>query len=87
MGIWSQKDVLLTSMRHDDVESTLIRRHFKTCRWGSSEQLGQTQRSDQSSSLIRVYTVLEASYIIKLSRFKRIFTVMILDISRMFVVM
>ena len=29
-GIWYQNDILLTSMRRDDVISTLIRRHFGT---------------------------------------------------------
>ena len=29
-GIWCQNDVELTSMRRDDVASTLIRRHFGT---------------------------------------------------------
>ena len=29
-GIWCQNDVVLTSMRRDDVASTLIRRHFHT---------------------------------------------------------
>ena len=29
-GIWCQNDVILTSMRRDDVASTLIRRHFGT---------------------------------------------------------
>ena len=30
MGIWCQNDVVLTSMRRDDVASTSIRRHFGT---------------------------------------------------------
>ena len=35
-GIWCQNDVVLTSMRRDDVASTLIRRHFHTkCPLGS----------------------------------------------------
>ena len=29
-GIWCHNDVILTSMRRDDVASTLIRRHFHT---------------------------------------------------------
>ena len=29
-GIWCKNDVVLTSMRRDDVASTLIRRHFRT---------------------------------------------------------
>ena len=29
-GIWCENDVVLTSMRRDDVASTLIRRHFLT---------------------------------------------------------
>ena len=35
-GIWCQNDVVLTSMRRDDVASTLFRRHFHTkCQLGS----------------------------------------------------
>ena len=30
VGIWSQYDVVLTSMRRDDVASTLIQRHIGT---------------------------------------------------------
>ena len=30
MGIWCQNDVVLTSMRRDDVASTSIQRHFDT---------------------------------------------------------
>ena len=30
MGIWSENDVVLTSMRRDDVASTLIRHHCGT---------------------------------------------------------
>ena len=30
VGIWSQYDIVLTSMRRDDVASMLIRRHFGT---------------------------------------------------------
>ena len=38
-GLWCQKDVVLTSMRRDDVASTLIRRHFGTkCSLGPFNQ-------------------------------------------------
>ena len=30
VGIWCQNDVVLTSMRRDDVASTSIQRHFDT---------------------------------------------------------
>ena len=38
VGIWCQNDVVSTSMRRDDVASTLIRRHFTACaRWDDTD--------------------------------------------------
>ena len=50
-GIWCENDVVLTSMRRDDVASTLIRRHFHTkCQ---NVVLTSMRRDDVASTLIR----------------------------------
>ena len=51
-GIWCQNDVELTSMRRDDVASTLIRRHFGTkCPLGSYESAEQLRTRQHSVTI------------------------------------